>query len=287
MYKTKQLYLRDQVIKMIKIKDQEYLNLNDLSQGIATENPIWTWMSERSTLIFLGLWESFSNPDFDLKAYRRLKQQTGLKYYSLSPEKWIEQTAATGMVLRGGRYAGTYAQRDLALEFAAWLSPMLKLLLIRELDQLREQESDAYELEWNIKRMLAKTNNRLLNSAIRAHIVPWATQQGEPAGESYREEADLINQALFGTTAGEWREQHPDFARRGLNVRDFASLNELVVLSNLENINGILIRKKMPREDRFAELKEIAIHQLAALNRKNPEKAEKRFVRNPYVFPAA
>ena len=218
-------------------------------------------MRNRSTIEFMGLWEQFNNPNFNSIEFDGIKNMAGSNSFSLTPKRWIESTNAIGIVSKTGRYGGTYAHRDIAFEFATWLSAEFKFYLIREFQRLKEDEQQRLSLEWNLQRTLAKVNYRIHTDAIKSHIIP-PTVTKEQANRVYASEADLLNVALFGKTAQQWRSENPK--TKG-NIRDVATLEQLVVLSNLESINALLIRQELPQRERLLQLNQVAITQLQSL----------------------
>ena len=219
-------------------------------------------MRNRNTVEFLGMWEQINNPDFKGSEFATFKMQAGLNSFHLTPKKWIETTNAIGIQSRAGRYGGgTYAHKDLAFEFGAWLSPEFKLYLIKEFQRLKESEYKNLSLEWNLQRTLAKINYHIHTDAIKEHIIPPAVTKAQ-ATMVYASEADLLNVALFGKTANQWRKENPK--AKG-NIRDEATLEQLVVLSNLESINALLIRQDLQQGERLVLLNKTAITQLKSL----------------------
>jgi hypothetical protein len=237
---------------------------------------IRNWMRNRNTVEYIGLWETLHNPNFKGVEFDTFRKQAGLNSFNLTPKKWIEATNAIGLVSKSGRYGGTYAHKDLAFEFGAWLSPMFKLLVIKEYQRLKEIETNKYNLEWNVKRILSKANYHIHTDAIKNHIIPVSNLQKETEWLIYAEEADLLNVALFNCTAKQWRDANPVHAEKGLNIRDFASINELAVLSNLETINAELINEKVDITERFNKLERVAQYQSNIFNDKDFIKAIKR-----------
>jgi len=244
---------------------------------------IRNWMRNRNTVEFLGLWETIHNPNFKPVEFDTFRKQAGLNNFNLTPKKWIETTNALGIVSKSGRYGGTYAHKDLAFEFGAWISPMFKLLLIKEFQRLKEIETNRYNLEWNVKRILSKTNYHIHTDAIKEHIIPKMDYAKNDEWIAYAEEADLLNVAMFDCKAKDWREANPKHAEKGLNIRDFSSINELVVLSNLENLNAIMISENIDKSDRFKQLKKIAISQLNTLDNTDFMKSLKRLNEKIYI----
>jgi hypothetical protein len=244
---------------------------------------IRNWMRNRNTVEFIGLWETLNNPNFKHVEFDTFRKQAGLNSFNLTPKKWIDATDAIGLISKSGKYGGTYAHKDLAFEFGSWISPMFKLLLIKEYQRLKEIESNQYNLEWNVKRILTKTNYLIHTDAVRDCILPKKNYDKDKEWLIYAEEADLLNVALFNCTAKDWREANADKVKKGLNIRDFASINELVVLSNLENINSILIRNQIDKHERYRQLKEIVQVQLKSLDGQDFMKALKKVSDDIYI----
>ena len=244
---------------------------------------IQNWMRTRNTIEFLGLWEELKNPSFKSIEFDAFRNESGSNSFTLTPKKWIEATNSIGIISKSGRYGGTYAHKDIAFEFASWLSPTFKLYLITEYQRLKEVETNQYNLEWNVKRILSKTNYHIHNDAVRNFIIPDRHYEKNKEWIAYAEEADLLNVALFNCTAKDWREANSDLANKSMNIRDIASINELAILSNLETLNAQMIKEKVDKGERFIKLKEIAIYQLTVLNEKDFMKALKRLNDNVYV----
>jgi hypothetical protein len=219
------------------------------------------WLRNRNTVEFLGVWERIHNPDFNYGGFATIRSHAGLNNYKISVKEWVEQTNAIGLTAKVGRYGGTYAHKDIAFEFGMWISPEFKVYLIREFDRLKEEEQQRLSTEWNLQRTLAKINYRIHTDAIKEHIVPPVVTKAQ-ASFIYASEADLLNVALFGKTAADWRAANPEAAG---NVRDNATLEQLVVLSNLESINALLIRQGLPQSERLVQLNHTAIMQLTSL----------------------
>ena len=227
---------------------------------------IKNWLRTRNSTEILGLWEQFHNPKFKRIEFDAFKNEAGSNSFTLTPKKWIESTDAIGIISKSGRYGGTYAHKDIAFEFASWLSPTFKLYLITEYQRLKEVETNQYNLEWNVKRILSKTNYHIHTDAIKNFILPEKNYEKNDEWLVYAEEADLLNVALFNCTAKDWREANMKFASKSMNIRDIASINELAILSNLETINAQMIKEKVNKRERFIKLKEIAKYQLSVLN---------------------
>ncbi len=230
------------------------------SKTIEPEKVIANWMRSRNTIEFLGIWETLNNPNFNPVEFEGVRKQAGLHAFILSPKKWVEATNAIGILSKAGRYGGTYAHKDIAFEFASWISVEFKLYFIKEFQRLKDEKQK--QLGWSAKRELAKINYRIHTDAIKENLIP---AELPPAQISfvYANEADILNMALFGMTARQWQEKNPD--KKG-NIRDYASINELICLSNMENINAVLIADGLSQSDRLRKLNQIAISQMKVLN---------------------
>lgn len=251
-------------IAILNRDKQDYISLTDIARHRDTQEPfaiINNWMRGRSTIEFLGLWEKLSNPEFKPLEFERFRSEAGSNYFVLSPQRWIATTQAIGIISKSGRYGGTFAHREIAFEFASWISPEFKLYLIKEFERLKDEENDRLKLGWNLQRTLAKINYRIHTDAIKESLIPPAVTKAQ-ANLVYASEADLLNVALFGQTAREWRDAHPEAEG---NVRDHAPLEQLVVLTNLESLNAVLIRQGLPQSARLFKLNEIAITQMRTL----------------------
>jgi hypothetical protein len=283
MTKNSQIEVENKLISIVRQDEQDYISLTDMVKGEEGSDHIRNWMRNRNTVEFLGLWETLNNPYFKPVEFDTFRKQAGLNSFNLTPKKWIEATNAIGIISKAGRYGGTYAHKDLAFEFGSWISPMFKLLLIKEYQRLKEIESNQYNLEWNVKRILTKTNYQIHTDAVRDCILPEKNYDKDDEWLLYAEEGDLLNVALFNCSAKDWRDANPDKAGRGLNIRDFASINELVVLANLENLNSILIRDKMDKPERFLQLKKIVQIQLKSLDEKDFMRTLRKVSEDIYV----
>jgi hypothetical protein len=242
----------------------DFISLTDIARYRNSLEPfavINNWMRSRSTIEFLGLWEKLCNPGFKPLEFERFRNEAGSNYFVLSPQRWIESTQAIGITSKSGRYGGTFAHRDIAFEFASWISSEFKLYLIKEFQRLKDEENDRLKLEWNLQRTLAKINYRIDTDAIKETLIPPTITKSQ-ANFVYANEADLLNVALFGQTAKQWRDAHPEAEG---NVRDHAPLEQLVVLTNLESLNSVLIRQGLSQGERLQKLNEIAITQMRTL----------------------
>ncbi|GHT31155.1 hypothetical protein AGMMS49574_12430 [Bacteroidia bacterium] len=246
-------------------REDQYISLTDMAKFKNSEIPavvISHWMSTVFSVNFMGIWERMNNPNFNLTGFREVKMMMTETGFSISPKQWIEKTNATGIISKSGRYGGgTFAHRNIAFEFASWLSPEFKYYLISEFDRLKQDEQQQLSLEWNLQRTLSKINYHIHTDAIKEQIIP-AVITKEQASFIYANEADLLNVALFGKTAAQWRSENPD--SKG-NIRDLATLEQLVVLSNMESINALLIRQGFPQNERLRQLNSTAITQMKSL----------------------
>jgi hypothetical protein len=240
-------------------------------------------MRTRSTIEFIGLWEQLNNTNFKSIEFDAFRNESGLNSFTLTPKRWIEATNSIGIISKAGRYGGTYAHKDIAFEFASWISPTFKLYLITEYQRLKEVENNQYNLEWNVKRILSKTNYHIQTDAVKNFILPDKNYEKDKEWLLYAEEADLLNVALFSCMAKDWREANPDLAKKSMNIRDVASINELAILSNLETLNAQMIKEKVGKSERFLKLKEIAKYQSSVLNEKDFLKTLKKLDDNIYV----
>ena len=241
---------------------QDYISLTDMVKNFGDDTMIYSWMRNRNTLEFIGIWEELHNPDFNSNQFVTFKSQAGLNSFNLTPRKWIDATHAIGFFSKSGRYGGgTFAHRDIAFEFASWLSPQFKLYLIMEFQRLKEDENSRLSLAWNLNRTLSKLNYHIHTDAIRAHLIPPEITPAQ-AAITYATEADLLNVALFGHTAAAWRRANPD--NKG-NVRDYATVEQLLVLVNIEGMNAELIHMGLPQSERLTRLNQIAIRQMQVL----------------------
>jgi hypothetical protein len=253
----------------------DYISLSDIARYRDSERSdyiLQNWLRNHSTIEFIGLWEQFNNPDFNSIEFDGIKNMAGSNSFSLTPKRWIETTHAIGIVSKTGRYGGTYAHRDIAFEFATWISAEFKFYLIKEFQRLKEDEQEHLSLEWNLQRTISKINYHIHTDAIKEHIIPPVVTKAQTS-IIYASEADLLNVALFGKTAAEWRRINPEL--KG-NIRDMATLEQLVVLSNMESINALLIRQGLSQPDRLLQLNTVAITQMKSLINNNLQRKLKR-----------
>jgi len=265
MAKKDKITVQGTEIILLSHQKEDYISLTDMAKYKNAEIPatvISHWLSTNFSINYMGLWERMNNPDFNLTGFREVKMLSTETGFALSPKQWITMTNAIGIVSKAGRYGGgTFAHRNIAFEFASWLSPEFKYYLISEFERLKIDEQQQKSLEWDLQRTLSKINYRIHTDAIKEHIIPNIVTK-EQISYTYAEEADLLNVALFGMTAKQWRDTNHNL--KG-NVRDYATLEQLVVLSNMESINALLIRKKLPQSERLVELNNVAIIQMRSL----------------------
>ena len=257
-------------ITVLSVEEQDYISLTDMATAKEGDNRsadiIKNWLRNRYTIEFLGTWEVIHNPNFKVVEFDHFRMSAGLPSFVLSASEWIERTNAVGIIVKKGRYGGTYAHKDIAFEFGSAISVPFKLYLIEEFQRIKTEEQKL--LGWSAKRELSKINYRIHTDAIKTHLLP-AEITREQASYVYADEADVLNVAMFGKTARQWREENPDL--KG-NIRDYASINELICLSNMENLNAVFIEQGMPQSDRLVKLNQIAIHQMSILESDNTDR---------------
>lgn len=263
MSNTKVIVVKETPINIIEVNRQDYISLTDMVRNMEDGlSLIEKWLRNKNTIEFLGIWEKINNPDFNSPEFEGIMMEAGVNRFTLSAKKWTEKTNAIGLIAKTGRFnSGTYAHKDIAFEFGSWLSAEFKLYLIKEFQRLKDEESKTSQLEWSIQRTLAKINYRIHTDAIKETLIPPAVTR-QQSSTIYASEADLLNVALFGKTAAEWRKENP--GKPG-NIRDEATLEQLVVLTNLESINAVFVRQELSQPERLRKLNEIAITQMKSL----------------------
>jgi len=261
MAKNKKINVRGMEISVLSIENKEYISLTDMLKAKDGDFFISDWLRNRNTVEYLGIWESVNNTTFNYGEFAIIKSYVGLNSYKISVKEWVEKTNAIGLKATAGRYGGTYAHPDIAFEFGMWISPAFKIYLIKEFQRLKEEESSRNQLEWNLQRTISKINYRIHTDAIKENLIPKKIDV-LPSSFVYANEADLLNTALFGITAKEWREQNPDTKE---NIRDEATIEQLVVLSNMESINALLIQQGLSPKERLLQLNKVAITQMKSL----------------------
>ena len=267
--KNRIINVQDVAISISQQELDDYICITDIakakSDSARAADVVRNWLRNRSTLEYLSVWEQIYNPQFKVFESEHFKKQVGLLTFTPSVSEWINKTNAIGLYVKRGKYGGTYAHKDIAFEFASAISPVFKLYLIKEFQRLKEEENNLEKSEWNAKRFLTKNNYLIQTDAVKKYLIPQMDYWENLQWLAYAEEADILNVALFGFTARAWREANPELAKKN-NVRDFATINELTVLSNLESHNAQMIKEGKKKEERFKILQEIAEYQLNVLN---------------------
>lgn len=267
---NKVIVVKETPVTIIEVNQQDYISLTDMVRKLDDGSVlVEKWLRNKNTIEFIGIWERINNPDFNSPEFGVIMQEAGLNRFTLSVKKWIERTNAIGLVAKTGRFnSSTFAHKDIAFEFGSWLSAEFKLYLIKEFQRLKDEENKTHQLEWNLQRTLSKINYRIHTDAIKETLIPPQLTR-QQTGTIYTSEADLLNMALFGKTAVDWRKENPG---KSGNIRDEATLEQLVVLSNLESINAVLLRQDIPQSKRLQQLNEIAISQIKSLLANNSMK---------------
>jgi hypothetical protein len=264
MLKSKKITVKGIEIILYENNQHDYISLTDIARHkdtTHTDDIIKNWIRNRNTIELLGIWEMIYNPDFKPVEFDGFRKEAGLNSFVMTPKKWIESTHAIGIVSKSGRNGGTFAHKDIALEFASWISVELKLYIIKEFQRLKEEESKSKSLEWSLQRTISKINYKIHTDAIKENLIPKEITR-QQSNRIYADEADLLNMALFGLTAVEWRLAHPDL--KG-NIRDYACLEQLVILSNIESINALLLNQGVIQSQRLITLNKTAISQMKSL----------------------
>ncbi len=261
MSKSQKITVKGSEITIIKVGHENYISITDMLKAKDGDFFISDWLRNRNTVEFLGIWERVYNPNFNYGEFAIIKSQAGLNNYKISVKEWVEKTNAIGLKATAGRYGGTYAHADIAFEFGMWISAEFKIYLVKEFQRLKADESDRLKLNWNLQRTLAKVNYHIHTDAIKENLIP-AELTTKQASFVYANEADLLNMALFGKTAADWRTENP---KAEGNIRDYATLEQLVVLTNLESLNAVLLSQGLQATERLLQLNKIAIQQLKTL----------------------
>lgn len=278
MKKNRVISVESTSIYVCEVNSEDYISITDMAKAKDDDSRaadvIKNWLRNRSTIEFLGVWESINNPNFNYVEFDHFRKEAGLHTFVLSVSQWVEKTNAIGICAKSGKYGGTYAHKDIAFEFGSAISPQFKLYLIKEFQRLKEEENNAQNIEWNFRRTLAATNYRVHTDAIKENLIPWGYMKNAPDQLVYASEAELINLALFGITSKQWREKYPEETNECKTLRDCADTNQLIVLSNLESMNAMLLRKGVKDADkRFDILRNEAEQQLISLNKLNKDYA--------------
>lgn len=255
----KKITVKDTEVNVIRVNGEEYICLTDMLRAKDGDFFITDWLRNRNTLEFIGIWEKVYNPDFNYGEFAIIRNQSGLNSFKISVKEFVARTNAISLQSKAGRYGGTYAHKDIAFEFAMWISPEFKVYIVKEFQRLKNEEQK--QLGWSAKRELSKINYRIHTDAIKHNLIPIEITNAQTS-IIYANEADVLNVAMFGMTARQWRDANPDL--KG-NIRDYASINELICLSNMENLNAVFIGQGMPQQERLIKLNQIAIHQMLSL----------------------
>ena len=264
----KEIIVDNTNITIVSINEDDYISLTDIAK-YKSDDPIAVisnWMRNRNTVEYLGIWESLYNQDFKPLEFEGFRKQAGLNAFTLSPQKWVKTTNAIGIISKSGRYGGTYAHKEIAFKFASWISVEFELYIVKEFQRLKQEEQN--KIGWSAKRELARINYHIHTDAVRNKLVPTEVSMSQK-NTIYAEEADVLNVAIFGMTAKEWRESNPNLNG---NIRDYATVNELICISNMENINSVMINENVPQSERLEKLNKIAIHQMNILENCNNRK---------------
>lgn len=285
--KIKKISVNNVSITIDSNNENDFISLTDMTSAKEGDSRsadiIKNWLRNRATIEFLGTWEMLNNPDFNMVEFDHFKKEAGLPTFVLSVSQWVEKTNAIGITAKSGRYGGTYAHKDIAFEFGSAISPVFKLYLIKEYQRLKEIENNQYNLEWDVKRILTKANYSIHTDAIKNHIIPTLNISKDKEWLTYADEADVLNVALFGCTAKQWKQANPDLALQNKNMRDLASINQLTVLSNLEVLNSEMIKNKVPKNQRFQYLHRMAKQQLTVLDNNNAIKSLQKLSDDTYL----
>lgn len=261
MSKNKKIQIEGKEIGIISGAEDDFISLTDMAKSQMQEAIITKWLTLKSTIEYIGEWEALYNPDFNYTEFGTIKNAAGSNTFVLSVKNWIAATNAIGITAKAGRYGGTYAHKDIAFHFGMWISPKFQLLLVKEYQRLKDDENNRLKLDWNLQRTLSKVNYHIHTDAIKENLIPKAITKNQ-INFVYATEADLLNVAIFGITAKQWRENFP--VKNG-NIRDYATLEQLVVLSNIESINALLISQGLSQSDRLLQLNKVAITQMKSL----------------------
>lgn len=279
---AKKIKVNDVEILIISENNNDYISLTDMVKLYENNHIIiGNWLRKKDTIEYLGIWERLNNPNFKLIEFDEFRQKAGSNRFTLSPKQWIETTDAVGITSKSGKNGGTYAHKDIAFHFAMWLSPEFQLLIVKEFQRLKDDENKLKGLEWDYRRFLTKVNYRVQTDSIKDHILPTMRVSKDKEWIVYANEADLLNVAVFGYTAKEWKEANPNLVLQGYNMRDYADLHQLTVLANLESYNSILIQDGVDKTRRFNNLKAVATYQMSKL--KSSEKRRIEELQSPLV----
>ncbi len=281
--KTKKIEVEGNIITIVDHQSEDFISLTDMMKAKDGSFFISDWLRNANTLDYISAWESMHNPNFNYGEFATIRQSAGSNAFKISVKDLIEKTNATCIIAKAGRYGGTYAHKDIAFNFGMWISPVFQLYIVKEYQRLKEIESNTYNLEWNVKRVLSKVNYTIQTDAVKDFILPKSNYTKETEWLAYAEEADILNVALFGCTAKQWRDVNPKLVLEGKNLRDIASINELAILSNLESANADMIRDAISKEERFKKLYQMAQYQKEILDKQDFLKSIKKMSDDVYL----
>lgn len=281
--KLKKIEVEGKIISIVEYNSEDYISLTDMIKAKEGAFFISDWLRNANTLDYISAWETMNNSNFNYGEFAIIRQSAGANSFKISAKELISRTNVICIHAKSGRYGGTYAHKDIAFNFGMWISPVFQLYIVKEYQRLKEVESNQFNLEWDVKRILSKINYHIHTDAVKSHIIPQSNLPQNNEWLIYAKEADILNVALFGYTAKQWRDANPTLDKEGKNMRDFASINELAVLSNLESINSEFIKSEMDKSDRYKNLQRIAKDQLSILNDKNFLKSLKRISDTTYI----
>jgi len=258
MAKSQKLMVNDLEISLTKVENEDYICLTDMIKAKDGDFFISDWLRNGNTLDYLAAWEGLNNPDFNYGEFAIIRNASGVNSFKVSVKDWVNKTDAIGIFAKTGRYGGTYASKDIAFNFGMWISPEFQLYIVTEYQRLKEIENNKYNLEWDVRRLMSKVNCVLHTDAVQEHIIPKSRHNVDKQWIEYAKEADMLNMAVFGYTAKQWKETNPQHVLRGKNMRDFSSIHDLLIMSNIENMNAELIKNKISKVDRYSYLKKLA-----------------------------
>jgi hypothetical protein len=265
MSKNRTIIVNQIQITISEKNNEDYISLTDMVKDNGGNDKIQQWIRNKDTVEFLGVWEELNNPNFNSVEFHRIMYEAGVQRFTMSLSQWIDKTGAIGVISKAGKYGGTYAHKDIAFEFGTYLSPIFKLLLIKEFQRLKEEESKQIGGAWDIRRFISKVNYRIQTDAIKENLIPIKHLSKDKEGLVYAEEAELLNFALFGITSKEWKSQNPSLVLQNRNMRDYADTHQLIVMANLESLNAEMIKRNVEAKNRLETLREVAVSQLKSL----------------------
>ena len=265
MSKNRTIIVNQIQITISEKNNEDYISLTDMVKDNGGNDKIQQWIRNKDTVKFLGVWEQLNNPNFNSVEFHRIMYEAGVQRFTMSLSQWIDKTGAVGVISKAGKYGGTYAHKDIAFEFGTYLSPVFKLLLIKEFQRLKDEESKQIGGVWDIRRFISKVNYRIQTDAIKENLIPIKHLSKDKEGLVYAEEAELLNFALFGITSKEWKNQNPSLVLQNRNMRDYADTHQLIVMANLESLNAEMIKRSVEAKNRLETLREVAVSQLKSL----------------------